>query len=172
MTAITFACGHLREIPLTFTTDEAGLKAIEYFEKQVCTSCLAAEFEDFNNLPKLTGTDKQVDWARSIRHKILDGAQNLLQEAEESGLNITTLQDGYAGMLTKLEAKWWIDARNKQVSRLLLAKYTQKVCPGCGNNFAPKMSSQKYCNISCRNHAALMRELNPDSVKAASQMFM
>ena len=75
---ITYSCGHEGVVTL-FGKQAYRDKMIKFYEeKGICPDCYKAEQnaiideEAANyNLPELEGTDKQVAWAKKIRHEFL-----------------------------------------------------------------------------------------------------
>ena len=72
---ITHTCGHNAQHQL-FGKEEARERTLAWRAKGICPICYAAE-QSANvdaasaDLPELTGSEKQVAWARKIRVKVL-----------------------------------------------------------------------------------------------------
>ena len=115
---VKFSCGHTVEMQLYGSTRDRERK-IEWYEKQVCPDCYkkqlaeerakatveAAEAAKTNNLPELTGSEKQVAWALTIRQNILSWLGNDRHQDKES-------KELYNKTIKMTDAKWWIDYRN------------------------------------------------------------
>lgn len=78
--------------------------------------CAGVEAE--HNLPPLTGSEKQVKWARDIRaQKVAKLAASMAERAEKwSPENVAELtartEVMFAALAATTEARYWIDARN------------------------------------------------------------
>lgn len=74
-------------------------------------------------LPTLAGTDKQVEWANSIRRETIEAAETLIGQLARSAANkpgqdhirdaATTAINTYISNTIRehADAKWWIDNR-------------------------------------------------------------
>ena len=110
---IIHACGHSQSHYLTGYDSEQERKA-GWLKTTTCRDCFVAEKRAgeaaavalskaaFSHLllPLLTGTDRQISWASTIRTKQLAALTNLNSNADCS----TCLQ--------VTDAKWWIDCRD------------------------------------------------------------
>jgi hypothetical protein len=103
---VKFSCGHAEAVELFGKTSERERK-ISYFERSgICSECYraqqeakrAAELSSYNNanLPALTGTPKQIDWANKIR---MEKYQMFASR-------------GFEYISRETSAAWWIDHRN------------------------------------------------------------
>jgi hypothetical protein len=131
---ISHSCGHEteRQIYGTNVRNERGRKAA-WFAGQPCTACtaaarqaeytaentLAAELAAAENLPRLTGTDRQVAWATTIRAAALDkltarGAEQArLARTPEQHAELDALMGRCrAALVEQTVAAWWIDRRD------------------------------------------------------------
>lgn len=117
---ITHACGHMQDHHIDGFTNQRERK-MRWLAGTQCRSCFntqkQAEQADAAaknslaiahlSLPELTGTDRQVSWAESIRAQrlaacIAGGAQGNIVEV------LSAVQD----------AKWWIDHRELSIEEL------------------------------------------------------
>ena len=110
---IIHACGHEQAYHLTGFDSQQERKA-RWLKTTTCRDCFVAEkrAEDAAaatlssaaishlDLPLLTGSDRQISWASTIRTKRLAGLTNVFSDA-----------DCYA-CLQVTDAKWWIDHRD------------------------------------------------------------
>jgi len=90
----------------------AKAKAKERAEAREAENKAAAEKAGEIGLPELSGSEKQIAWAVSIRQKALDSA--LMEFAGRTSAGMTDKGCEFvAGVITKMsaEAKWWIDHR-------------------------------------------------------------
>lgn len=88
---VTYKCGHEGVVNLVGPHVQRQNR-IEYLEGTVCPSCyqkeqeeLAEKYDKANDLPELTGSEKQVEWARSIRRNCLQNFESLCTQWEEDG---------------------------------------------------------------------------------------
>ena len=124
---IEYICGH------TVTKELFGkLKDREHYiqwaSTQECPECKQAKYNkkcqemaEENNLPSLSGSDKQVVWAVAIRQTFLTNLQSLIDERMKKvndnnrERSMATLQIIYqirdAIITNETSAKWWIDKR-------------------------------------------------------------
>ncbi|MBD8641563.1 hypothetical protein [Sphingomonas sp. CFBP 13733] len=110
---IIHACGHEQAHDLTGFDSQQARKA-RWLKTTTCRDCFVAEKRaeeaaaaalssaaiSHLDLPLLTGTDRQISWASTIRTKRLAALTNLNSNA-----------DCYA-CLQVTDAKWWIDHRD------------------------------------------------------------
>lgn len=139
---IVYGCGH------TVTMQLYGkLKDRESYIKwaltQDCPECKKSKYNEEcrkkaeeNNLPPLSGSEKQVVWAVAIRQAFLDNLQSLLDErmklvndsnrerAMTSLQKIHTIRD--AIITNETSAKWWIDRRN-DLPQNIMADYKELI---------------------------------------------
>ena len=82
-------------------------------QEREAENAAAAETAGKLGLPALTGTEKQVAWATTIRQQAIDNA--LLASAGRTSSGMTDKGRAFvAGILAKMpaEASWWIDHRD------------------------------------------------------------
>lgn len=106
---ITFSCGHEGTVCL-FGKSAEREKKIKYLEEYgLCRDC-QSRLEDEQNyktegeykFPRLTGTEKQIKWARSIRRKfIIDFAERFGNSPQLEALVALTRE--------KTSASFWIN---------------------------------------------------------------
>lgn len=103
--SIKFTCGHSQVTDLgTVPAGKRESRAKWYAKNRVCGKCFKAQgvaelakdnaqilaeaevFEQENDLPELTGSEKQVPWATQIRYRMLsDGLENIGEQSPEAG---------------------------------------------------------------------------------------
>ena len=137
---VTMSCGHVQTVQL-FGKETDRDKKIAWFEKHgLCTECYkaqkeaeraeatakAAEKAIANNLPALTGTEKQINWALTIREKFLaevdehcDKCIAGLDDAQKIAENKMQCQAIKTVLANFTEARFWIDNRNSLVSQII-----------------------------------------------------
>ena len=113
---INHKCGHSVEIQL-FGKMEDRYRRIEWLETQECEECkrakanaAAAAAKDARGLADLTGSEKQIAWANTIResaYKALDCLTPFINNDK-----VKALIDGWRSKMdAQTTAKWWIDNR-------------------------------------------------------------
>ena len=138
---ITYACGHTGREQLY--GKEADRKSLIEWKSthQICPECFAKEIENQNRkaiasntngvLPQLTGSEKQIAWAISIREKALATLDSTISEVERNitaKINNGTIDQATAEALRSknqndaemcrkiylgvTDSKIWIDNRN------------------------------------------------------------
>lgn len=163
---VTFTCGHTETIQLFGKTSERE-RWIEWAEQnKVCPECYekqkkearqvatwaAAKEADENGLPTLSGSDKQIKWAETIRAEKLAEIDrliapldtNMAKVAADPALlekaNSKAVDDGFADFADSGEclkatvnqiksndsAKWWIDNRGENM-RCYLAETAKQI---------------------------------------------
>lgn len=120
--SVTYACGHAGEVVLYGKTADRERK-LGWYETCDCPECYkakknaaaltaAAESESENDMPELSGSEKQIAWARSIRADRINEFYELIANA--SGDEKDAVVAKVIGwMRTKTEAKFWIDTREE-----------------------------------------------------------
>lgn len=125
------SCGHEVEVEVFGSAAERENK-IKWYENHVCSECYKAQQTADNDLPALTGTEKQISWAESIRAKRLDEVKALYAKTAERNSKVLAAhperaadakkaQDDLdkfyaqvmAWMSTKCDAGFWIDTRDE-----------------------------------------------------------
>jgi hypothetical protein len=72
-----------------------------------------------NNLPELTGSEKQIKWAESLRAKFIDQANAMLEKHPSPAASEKRFIDAVAKVLDdQTTAAWWIDSRDDDLSRV------------------------------------------------------
>lgn len=146
---VTHSCGHTHTHQLYGKHTERE-RRIAWLSTQDCPECretkfraaceaeneAAAQTAEQQNLPLLTGSEKQVAWANSIRVRMLAALPAALETmrtktakgAEKGGIHadlaaaVNASADVFAGqMYLQGAAKWWIDNRDTSVDALLLS---------------------------------------------------
>lgn len=79
---VIYKCGHKRVIKLYGPGDERR-KKLDYLGRQLCIKCEAAKIaaEEQGDLPALTGSEKQIAWATTIRHDLFPQIEEAAKEA-------------------------------------------------------------------------------------------
>lgn len=126
---VTHRCGHqaTHQIYGPGRHREWRLKKLA---EELCPECEEAERQRRNaeaaaknremGLPPLTGTEKQVAWAESIRAHIMKELDDELAAGLAAGEQIT--EEGQMlidTLMAQTEARWWIDARHFSIRSLM-----------------------------------------------------
>jgi hypothetical protein len=88
----------------------------------------AAEWAEENELPQLRGSEKQVDWAESIRREMLKELAEVKDQFEklvtqDPGTEpelVDRARIGFEKIENETSAAWWIEHRNDVVRHLVL----------------------------------------------------
>jgi hypothetical protein len=122
----TFSCGHEGRVNITGPTKNRDWIAEKKFSG-LCPECYekhleeerekanteAAEKAKEMELPELTGSEKQVAWANTLRQKLIDTVENKIETfGTRKGGSLKLINEIFNYILTnKTEAKWFIDNR-------------------------------------------------------------
>jgi hypothetical protein len=129
---ITHSCGHTVSHQLFGPSKDRTRKA-EWLETTLCTDCWKAEqmrkrteqiaaenarsatLATEKHLPALTGTEKQVAWALSIRQQMVDSLEAFIAECgsrPDWAAKFTALREAFgAVVMSHTDARWFIDQR-------------------------------------------------------------
>ena len=122
---IKFTCGHseIKDLSTTLAGKRAS-KASWMGKNFTCNKCFkeqgtkelakdnaqtlaeAETFEQENDLPELTGSEKQIPWATRVRYQLLAVGMDELQGADDQIDNLL------AAARTINRAGWWIDYKD------------------------------------------------------------
>lgn len=129
-TKITYRCGHTEIINLFGKMSERD-KTEQYYKTIDCPHCRAAEAVEksgMSGIPRLTGSDKQILWATTIRNKAIVLINKSIDNMSERGLSVDLqkqLRDKW--IVTETESEYWIsnreDLNNLHGLSKLLLKY-------------------------------------------------
>lgn len=113
---INHICGHTVTVQL-FGAYKDRERRIAYLETLECEECrkakinaAAAAAKDERGLADLTGSEKQVAWANTIRenaYKCLDMLKPFAKNEQSQAM----MEGWKSKMDAQVEAKWWIDNR-------------------------------------------------------------
>ncbi len=126
---VTMACGHEEEVTLNGSYKSRESR-IEYLENHgECKACYQADIDRRNkeaaekstDLPALTGSDKQIAWAITIRLAKITALDEMIEKSPnaKSGAKYEAFMAIADNMKNKTEAKFWIDNREESVMSLL-----------------------------------------------------
>ena len=141
---ITYSCGHTAETSLTGNT-ERRRSYIAWAEKNGrCPACgnsdAAAKVDEFERrhaLPELTGSAKQVKWARDLRfgmyQSVIDYLQRMSQRCAPEAIDDFAKVSAtvLARLAARHEAKDWIERRDVVSAQKLAADVWPKSIAEC-----------------------------------------
>lgn len=125
---VKFSCGHVAEVNLYGPEVERQRKIRHMRECWLCPACYEqsklneiSSLEAELGLPALTGSDKQVQWARSLRKEYLSNFFRWFNEIVErnskhgcdTSYDLQMVEKFKIWLRTKNAAKFWIDLQNK-----------------------------------------------------------
>lgn len=117
--AITHSCGHSETVQLYGKHTDRS-RYMDNAERRQCRDCynasLVAKTADMG-LPALTGSDKQVAWAETIRAKAL---LNAAESLDDVGAEVMAI------VRAKETARYWIDRRDMFARQTWLAEAVRK----------------------------------------------
>lgn len=136
---IKMSCGHVETIQLFGKMTDRDKKIAWLEEHGICTACYKARQDaahaeetaaakakaDEENLPELNGSEKQVNWALSIRAKKFEALNEMFANAnanatdEQRQQNQIALQAAKNVLASKTESRFWIDNRNTPARKLI-----------------------------------------------------
>jgi hypothetical protein len=129
---IAHSCGHEVEHTL-FGPYEGRRGRIEELTGNPCPECEqakrteataaanaeAAEAASKAGLPKLTGSEKQIAWAETIRMKVIAQAQDAINRTATTPARQAQVAPLLAKLKAQTNAAWWIDNRTRSGIELL-----------------------------------------------------
>ncbi len=132
---ITRSCGHEETIQIYGPHKDRARKA-EYEATKLCRECwraqaqaereeqsrTAAQRNKEQGLPALTGSEKQIAWAESIRAEKQAELERLVEQAAKSSPTPEQRQqfnDAIAAVLAETAASWWIDNRDRTARQIV-----------------------------------------------------
>lgn len=95
-----------------------------------------------HNLPPLTGTPRQIEWAENIRERLLRGLDRQIRTAPTPARS-ASFESTRAWLLTRTAASWWIDNRGKKPSTAITARHAEILdvyASLLGNKMPPRRS--------------------------------
>ena len=122
-----FNCGHEGRVNVTGKHDYRQQKADNFFNSHICEDCWKARikeekavaFKEAENLPRLTGSEKQIAWAISIRQAKIEQSSAWVETQAE--------KDAWANVInSKTDAKFWIENREKSANEMICRITSQK----------------------------------------------
>lgn len=120
---LTRECGHETQENLVGPESDRKRK-LEWLKSHPCATCQKAaivEVAESAGLPTLAGSEKQVDWAMSIRTEIKAALDSIVESvAQKQPARLEEARAVVASILSNTEARFWIDNRNA-VARDLFA---------------------------------------------------
>jgi len=123
---VTRSCGHEETVALVGKTKDREWRLENVEASKLCYECYqedlkrcheeanreAAEVAKDNNYPALTGTEKQIPWAETIRIELLGRMEEIIHNKRYGVDDASLLQSAIEHIKeTKTTAHWWIDHR-------------------------------------------------------------
>jgi len=139
---ITYACGHEGSVRLT-GPKRTREWIVSNKEKELCPDCYKKHLEEERaaereaaqvaakeqELPDLIGTEKQVNWAITIRAKYLEILADILQSVTiRDEIDLIVFQNVIESIQNETAASWWIDNRTSdeyEIKQYLAKKYQE-----------------------------------------------
>jgi hypothetical protein len=135
--SITYSCGHTATKQLYGKTAERERYVAWAAERGACDACRKADktaaceaVEAEHGLPSLTGSDKQIVWARAIRADKIAAIANWMSAKRPATLTedqATAFDRQAAAVMQTLYAKdragWWIDNRDRDAQSIAKAAF-------------------------------------------------
>lgn len=130
----TYRCGHEGRVNIVGPTKNRQWIADHKFEG-LCPECFqrqleaqreaenieSAEKAEEMELPELTGSERQVAWANTLRQKFIDKTQKF---SDMSSIDFSKVSEALQYILiTYTKASWYIDNRNSDVKPILAKAY-------------------------------------------------
>lgn len=125
---VTRACGHNETVVLYGKSRDREWRLEQVEPSKLCYECYqkqlaeqrekenreAAEAARAMNLPQLTGTEKQVAWAETIRQKMLADIDKFVYgRIKPEHRNDIRIKEPVRAIQAKTSASWWIDHRGE-----------------------------------------------------------
>ncbi len=130
--SVTHTCGHNETVNL-FGAGKERESRLAWLRKTACRDCYrteqtatASRTASEQGLPRLTGSDKQIAWAETIRKEISDKAKALQTEKAAVGTDEQrALLAGIIGrVMAHTDCRYWIDNRGAGIRSLVKAEMT------------------------------------------------
>lgn len=116
----TYACGHPGEIQLYGPGKQREWR-LEQEEAKLCPDCYQASLDEENakaaaanraiGLPELSGTEKQIAWAESIRGEFCARAEDVISKLDPQKADLGKARGALDYFYRQAKASWWIDNR-------------------------------------------------------------
>lgn len=134
-------CGHTEEYKIAGRKNEAYWQS--RYEAEACWECRKAEenikaqlANQSNGLPALSGSEKQIAWAETLRMKSLKSIEQFIDDArklgERQGVDQAQIDEGIGKLQAAADkikgvalASWWIDRRDHTAQEFLREALTR-----------------------------------------------
>lgn len=120
---IMYKCGHTVKTEL-FGKETDRQRIIQNANSMLCSECHKLQqvdetkkVEESLNLPSLTGTEKQITWAQTIRAKFFTELNNLI--AVKGMPDHPAFKLAYERLNNSIDASFWIDNKNETLQSLM-----------------------------------------------------
>lgn len=122
---VTQACGHDEVVALVGPISQREWRLENVEPQKLCSECYHAELarrrEEENreaaeaakemSLPALTGTEKQIAWAETVRQQLLGALDEFVYTRSRLDAKDPKVMEALEQIRSKTEARWWIDHR-------------------------------------------------------------
>lgn len=127
----TFKCGHEGEVYTGGYSDEYRQEAAEdKFSHELCPHCYQKKIEEERekakeeaeklNLPELTGSVRQIDWAVSIRNEYINEMKPFIEYAKNNDNDFNRLFIKVANDIQNItDSSYWIDNRKQKFPEII-----------------------------------------------------
>lgn len=142
---VKMSCGHTETIQMFGKMADRDKKIAWLEEHGICTACYKARIAAAHaadtaaaaakaaeeNLPELTGSEKQIAWALSIRAKKFEALNEMFANAnanatdEQRQQNQIAIQAVKNVLSRKTQSRFWIDNRNVEARKFIAANNLQ-----------------------------------------------
>ena len=176
---VTMSCGHVQTVQLFGKMTDRD-KKIAWLEKYgLCSECQkrenaeetakAAEKAIAENLPELTGTEKQVNWALTIRENIFTELDKMLEnkkadmDADSFAKNELQLKAVKKVLAKFTEAAFWIENRYNSAQHIIwINKLSDEIRAEIANLTAEETTQETAENI--------VEETKPEETAASAEV--
>ena len=127
----TFSCGHEGEVYTGGYSEEYRQEAAEdKFSHELCPHCYQKKIEEERekakeeaeklNLPELTGSVRQIDWAVSIRNEYINEMKPFIEYAKNNDNDFNRLFIKVANDIQNItDSSYWIDNRKQKFPEII-----------------------------------------------------
>lgn len=133
LTHITYKCGHSDNVQIYGTNvhGERDHKAT-WYNTINCPNCKKAEATQWcanNGCATLTGSDKQIAWAETIRHEVIAGLEIVAGTIPADSPETARQQarDIIDKAKAETRASWWIDNRDSNIVQRAISYYRNSI---------------------------------------------
>lgn len=115
---IKYACGHEDVVEL-FGKESERQRKLEWLATQDCPKCKKQQKIDLRkeqiinfDLPSLSGSEKQIEWAIELRGRVIDSMIDEYNKSSDEEAKKKVKTAFFKGLSKKTDSKYWIDRRD------------------------------------------------------------